>query len=162
MKQLHDETIASQAAANAVIETSWRVLAMVKAAVGRAEGSGLTLTQMRSLGFLLERPGASLSELAEDLGLQRPTASKVVEELVQQRWVVRKVVPDNRRKLTLNVTAKGRKVVEKAAEPAMSRMAELLAQLTPKERDTVDRAMTLLHPLVIPANLRDRSETNAA
>lgn len=159
MKQFHEETIAR---ANTIIETSWRVLGMVKAAVGRAEGSGLTLTQMRSLGFLIGSPGASLSELAADLGLQRPTASKVVEELVRQRWVARKVVPDNRRKLTLTVTAKGRKVVEKAAEPAITKMAELLALLTPRGQDTIERAMSLLHPLVAPANGRDRSETNAA
>jgi DNA-binding MarR family transcriptional regulator len=134
----------------------------VKTAVGRQPASGLTLTQMRSLGFLVGSPGASLSELAEDLGLQMPTTSKVVEEMVQQKWVVRDVVPGNRRKLTLRITAKGRKAVEKAAEPAMTRMAELLSQLTTKERQTVARAMALLHPLVTPANVRDANESNAA
>jgi len=82
--------------------------------------------------------------------------------MVRQKWVVRQVVPENRRKLTLSVTAKGRKAVEKAAEPAMTRMAELLSQLTAKERKTVEQAMVLLHPLVMPGNVRDRSETNAA
>ena len=150
------------AAAHAVIETAWRVLGMVKAEVGRRETPGLTVTQMRSLGFLIESPGASLSQLAEDLGLQMPTTSKVVEELVQQGRVIRDVVPGNRRKLTLNITASGKDAVEAAAEPAMTRMAELLAQLTAEERTTIVRAMSLLHPLVLPASLRDRNETNAA
>ena len=162
MKQFHRETLPAHAVATSVIETAWRILGMVKTEVGRAQASDLTLTQMRSLGFLLGSPGASLSELAEDLGLQMPTTSKVVEGLVQQKWVVREVVPDNRRKLTLRITAKGRKVVDQAAEPAMTRMAELLAQLTAKERKTVEHAMSLLHPLVMPASLRDRSDTNAA
>ena len=161
MKQFHDETLA-RATAESVIETAWRILGAVKAAIGREPAAGLTLTQMRALGFLLGSPGASLSELAEDLGLQMPTTSKVVEEMVRQKWVVRQVVPENRRKLTLSVTAKGRKAVEKAAEPAMTRMAELLSQLTAKERKTVEQAMVLLHPLVMPGNVRDRSETNAA
>ncbi|MEP7001928.1 MAG: MarR family transcriptional regulator [bacterium] len=162
MKQFHDETLAAQAAAHSVIETAWRVLGMVKAEVARTQTRDLTLSQMRSLGFLIESPGASLSELADHLGLQMPTTSKVVEELVQQRWAVRNVVPENRRKLTLSITAKGRKTVEKAAEPAMTRMAELLEQLNTRDRKTVERAMTLLLPLVLPSNLRDRSETNAA
>ncbi|MEO5814650.1 MAG: MarR family transcriptional regulator [Gemmatimonadaceae bacterium] len=162
MKQFHDETLAGRQAATSVIETAWRVLDMVKTAVGRQPASGLTLTQMRSLGFLVGSPGASLSELADDLGLQMPTTSKVVEEMVRQKWIVREVVPGNRRKLTLRITAKGRKAVAKAAEPAMTRMAELLAQLTTKERQTVERAVTLLLPLVTSARLRDDSETNAA
>ena len=49
-------------------------------------------------------------QLAEDIGLQMPTTSKVVEELVQQGRVLREVVPGNRRKLTLNITADGRDV----------------------------------------------------
>ena len=162
MKQFHDETLAGHAAASAVIETAWRVLGLVKAEVTQSQPTDITLTQMRSLGFLLESPGASLSELAEDLGLQMPTTSKVVEELVQKRWVVRDVVPENRRKLALNITAKGQRAVEKAAEPAMTRVAELLAQLSAKDLKTIERAMSILHPLVLPANLRDRSETNAA
>jgi DNA-binding MarR family transcriptional regulator len=162
MKQFHDETLADQAAANAVIETAWRVLGMVKAEVTRAQPTDLTLTQMRALGFLMGSPGASLSELAEDLSLQMPTTSKVIEEMVQKRWVVREVVPENRRKLALYVTAKGSKAVGKAAEPAMTRMAELLGQLSAKDRKTVERAMSILHPLVMPTSLRDRTETNAA
>ncbi len=158
MKQFHDETVLG----NAVIETAWRVLGLVKAEITRAQPTDLTLTQMRSLGFLIGSPGASLSELAEDLGLQMPTTSKVVEEMVQKRWVVRGVVPENRRKLALNVTAKGRKAVEKAAEPAMTRVRELLAQLSPKDLKTVERAMSILNPLMMPAHIRDRSETNAA
>lgn len=157
MKQFHDEKIAGRVAAQSVIETAWLVLGMVRAEVARTPGSGLTLTQMRSLGFLIGSPGASLSELAEHLGVQMPTTSKVVEELVQQRWVIRDVVPDNRRKLTLSITPKGRKVVEKAAEPAMTRMAVLLDQLSVRERQTIARAMSLLHPLVLPGSHQGRS-----
>jgi DNA-binding MarR family transcriptional regulator len=161
VKQFHDETRSARAAAaHAVIETAWLVLRMVKAEVGQRQTSSLTFTQMRSLGFLIESPGASLSELAEHLGLQNPTTSKVVEELVQQGWATRDVVPGNRRKLTLSITGSGRQAVELAAEPAMTRMAELLAQLSEKDRETIERAMSLLHPLVQLSGPRDRDETD--
>ena len=152
MKQFHDET-SPPSEAHVVIETAWRILGMVKAEVGHRPPE-LTLTQMRALGFLIGTPGASLSELAEDIGLQMPTTSKVVEELVQQGRVVREVVPGNRRKLTLNITADGRDVVGRAAQPAITRMTELLAQLSSGERATIARAMSLLLPLVVPAAVR--------
>lgn len=153
MKRFHNETIPSgRDPAHAVVEVAWRVIRMVRAEIGPRPAPELTLTQMRSLGFLISNPGASLSELAEHLGLQKPTASKVVEELVKQKRIAREVVPGNRRKLTLHITASGRDVLETAAAPAMSRMADLLGRLTVEEQQTVRRAMSLLLPLVHPAS----------
>lgn len=146
--------------AHTVIQVAWRVLRMVRAEVERRPTPELTLTQMQSLGFLISNPGASLSELAEHLGLQKPTTSKVVEELVQQGRVIREVAPGNRRKLTLHITASGSEVLGSAIEPAITRMAEMLARLTADERQEVERAMSLLHPLVQPGGSHVRTETN--
>lgn len=132
MKQFHNETVPPPA--QAVIQVALRVLRMVRAEIARQPGRELTLTEMQALGFLLSNPGASLSELADHLGLQKPTTSKVVEELVQQGRISREVVPENRRKLALNISESGREALELAAEPAMSRMTELLARLTEEER----------------------------
>ena len=152
MKQLRDETIGPNAGvARAVIQVAWRVMQVVKTQVSQGQRADLSLTQMQTLGFLISKPGASLSELAQDLALQMPTASKVVEELVRQGRVSRTVVSDNRRKLALHVTARGARLMETAAEPAMARVAELLGELGVRDRAVVDRAMSLLRPLVEPA-----------
>lgn len=157
MKQFQCETDPGRAPEPAlVVEVAWRVLQVVKAEVGRRQTPGLTPTQMRALGFLVGSPGASLSELADDLGLRKPTASKVVEELVQEGRVTRGVVRGNRRKLTLHVTPAGLDALETATAPAMARIGELLAPLTAAERETVARALALLHPLVRPAAAHDR------
>ena len=156
MKQFHEETNPSDTAiAPAVIEVAWRVMRMVRAEITRHDNPDLTMTQMQSLGYLIANPGASLSEVAEHLGLQAPTTSKVVEELVRQGLVVRTVVSDNRRKLSLRITPSGTKLMQAAAEPAMTRMAALLGSLTAQEQRTVVRSMSLLRTLVEPANPSD-------
>ncbi|MDQ2665483.1 MAG: glycoside hydrolase family 3 C-terminal domain-containing protein [Gemmatimonadota bacterium] len=149
MKQFQRETKPRHvAAAQAVIQVAWRVMRMVKTEITAAPPSELTPTQMQSLGFMISNPGASLSELAVHLGLKMPTTSKVVDELVKSGRAEREVVPDNRRKVSLTITESGRAVVESAAEPAVTRVAALLGQLSAQERSVIDQSMSLLHPLV--------------
>src|ERR1035437_4242293 len=67
----------------------------------------LTKGQLRTL-FALQRCGtASLSQLAESLGVQAPAASAVVERLVQLGVVDRSVDSTDRRRLVLSVSADG-------------------------------------------------------
>ncbi|CAN5315247.1 glycoside hydrolase family 3 C-terminal domain-containing protein [soil metagenome] len=158
MKQLPHETVAVNASsARLVIQVAWRVMQVVKAEVAQGQRADLTLTQMQSLGFLLSNPGASLSELADDLLLQMPTASKVVEELVRQGRVTRTVVAGNRRKLALHITARGARLMESAAKPAMQQMAQRLGGLSERDRGAIERAMTLLQPLVQPVGATERA-----
>ena len=149
MKQFQRETKRRHTeAAQSVIQVAWRVMRMVKTEVTHGRTTELTPTQMQSLGFMISNPGASLSELAEHLGLKMPTTSKVVDELVRTGRAERAVVPANRRKLSLNITDAGREVVESAAEPAVFLMADLLGRLSAQERKIVEQSMSLLQPLV--------------
>jgi DNA-binding MarR family transcriptional regulator len=163
MKQFPNETDSLPGVAHRVVEVAWRVLQITtKTVLCQRPAPELTPTQMRALGFLLGSPGASLSELAQHLGLQKPTASKVLEELVQRGRVSRDAVPGNRRKLALHITPSGQAALEAATAPANTRVAELLARLSAEERETVARAMSLLHPLVQPGGVAGRTTTHAA
>ena len=145
MKQFDPET---KHAAYRIAQVAWHIHRLLRVEVEQRQPTGLTFTQLRALGALHATPGASLSELAEDLGLQKPTASKTVDELVRQGLVVREVVPDNRRKQALYATGSGTEALEAAAGVAFTAIDDLLARLTHEEREAVDRAMALLHPLV--------------
>ena len=149
MKQFHDETD-DVAAADALIQVSWRVIRIVRAAIESRPPTDLTMTQLNALAFLAATPGASVSEVAAHLGLQLPTTSKVVESLVQQGRVARTSVRGNRRKLSLHVTAAGRRVMRSAARPGMTTIAERLGRLTARDLATVNRAMSLLQPAIQP------------
>jgi DNA-binding MarR family transcriptional regulator len=149
MKQLRPDTVRLAPVAHDLIQLSWRVLRITtRAVLDRPEAPSLRPTQLRALGVMLGSPGVSLSELADQLGLQKPAASKVVDELVRRRLVRREIVPHNRRMHALHVTARGERALDAATSPAGERVAELLARLDARERDTVARAMALLLPLV--------------
>lgn len=68
---------------------------------------GVSLAQCYALCEVAARPGISVGELAERLGVDPSTASRTVEGLVRMGAVERVPVPGNRRAVALSVTAAG-------------------------------------------------------
>ena len=131
MKRFEDENIAhaSRVLALAVVEVSVAVTHLVRAEVRARLPRGLSFTQLRALGALSRQPEASLSELADHLGLGMPTTSKLVEDLVTRRLVRRAGAPLDRRRLALRLTPAGAAALAEAWEIAGTRVAALLAPL---------------------------------
>ncbi|MBI4306112.1 MAG: MarR family transcriptional regulator [Chloroflexi bacterium] len=93
---------------------------------------GLSVPQFRALNYLGRRPGTSLSELAEFLGLTPPSASKLVQKLVSYKVVARRVGQD-RRRVRLTLTARGRAALDAARAETRQKLAESLEALSRKE-----------------------------
>jgi DNA-binding MarR family transcriptional regulator len=134
-----------------VIEVSALVMRRVRSELRRSGTTGLSFTQMRSLGCLHHTPGLSLSEVSEFLGIGAPTTSKTIDELVQDGLVRRETAADDRRRVTLHVTDEGKRALAIAAAPAQRQLDEMLETLPLADREIVERAMELLLPLVNPA-----------
>lgn len=136
--------------ADSVIEVSVRVMRRVRAQL-RDGAEGLSFTQVRSLGCLAQSPGASLTDVSDFLGLQAPTASKTIDELVQAGLVRRETAADDRRRVTLHLTQDGEQVLERSVTPARKALAEVFSPLDDEERALVRQAMALLLPLLDPS-----------
>jgi len=107
----------------------------------------ISVSQFRALAFLHRRDGASLSEVAEHIGLTLPSMSRMIDGLVVRNLVRRATRPRDRRRLTLSLTRRGR-AMQKAARAATQRfLAERLATLRASDRAVVGRAMAALRPL---------------
>jgi DNA-binding MarR family transcriptional regulator len=153
MKSFQDETITEvtpEQATEAVVQLASHVMRDFREEVRRRPTNGLTLTQLKALGYLKGSAGASLSEVAEWLGLGAPTTSKVIDELVQQEIVGRETDRDDRRRVTLHVTPRGRRALHTVREPAVRALAQRFEALSPEDRAMVMRAMELLEPLFGP------------
>ena len=72
-------------------------------------------------------PEASLSALAEHLGVSRPTASVLVDRLVQWGLVARGTDPAERRRAVLRLTPAGQRQLAEARQHTQARLAERLA-----------------------------------
>jgi DNA-binding MarR family transcriptional regulator len=113
-------------------------------------GSDLSVPQFRVLVYLNRHEGASLSDIAEHMGLTLPSMSKMIDGLVARRLVTRRADPGDRRRVTLAPTALGRTEMQAAYKATESRLAERLARLAASERRTILKAMQSLRAIFVP------------
>lgn len=147
MQQLRSATILSASAvdgASEILETIPSVIQFIRTQMRQHRGSDLSVPQFRTLVFLDRNPGASLSALAEFIGLSLPATSRLVEGLVRKALIIRHTPAGNRRLVALSISARGRRTVSSARSATVKRLAEVLAGLNDEERAAVQFAMGAL------------------
>src|SRR5262245_44148028 len=150
MEQLEtqsDKPIGPADCATLVMETVPLVMRAIRTEMRRRRPADLSVPQFRALAFVRRNPGASLSDVAEHLGLTLPTTSTLIDLLVARELVDRAPKPTNRRRVTLTLTELGASTYAAAHSDARSSLADRLAGLSNDERATVARAMRLLRPV---------------
>ncbi len=120
------------------------VMRMIRAEMRSHRSADLTVPQFRTLAFVGGHPGASLSELADHIGLTLPSCSKMVDRLEGQSFLVRKAAPDDRRRMCLELTPLGQSTLRSAQQATHDLLTERLKALSPDELTTVIRAMNSL------------------
>jgi DNA-binding MarR family transcriptional regulator len=110
----------------------------------RRHRKGLSVPQFRTL-FLVERePCASLSDVADFLGSSLPTASRIVSGLVNKGLIQRSGRSDDRRQLSLKITARGQSVLNRAVEMTHAELASEVERFTVQQRAAISQAMEIL------------------
>ena len=120
------------------------VMRAIRTEIRSHRGSELSVPQFRVLIFLNRHAGASLSEIAEHLGLTLPSTSKLIDGLVARNMVTRQLDPKDRRRVPLVLTALGRSSMQSAYKATESRLAERLVVLPASERRLIIEAMQVL------------------
>ncbi|MGA9756486.1 MAG: MarR family transcriptional regulator [Desulfobaccales bacterium] len=133
--------------ARQVLEAVPMVMRAIRTEMRSHRGSDLSVPQFRVLVFLNRHEGASLSDIAEHLGLTLPSMSKMIDGLVARNLVTRQMDLKDRRRVTLVLTALGRREMQSAYEASESRLAERLAVLTASDRRTIIKAMQVLESI---------------
>jgi DNA-binding MarR family transcriptional regulator len=151
MKQVHLAEISPDGLTNRVMDVASAIIRIVKSELRKQAAEGLSYTGVQAVAFLMSKPGASVGEVASYLGLGAATASKVVDQLVNQGLVDRAPSASDRRRLELRLREEGLRALRAAKEPAYAAITERLAPLAEPERAAVARTMALLHPLFEPA-----------
>jgi DNA-binding MarR family transcriptional regulator len=123
------------------------VMWFIRRQVRRHRSHRLSVPQYRTLCLLDRMPNASLSEVADHLGATLPTASRMVSNLVTKGLAERKPCLDDRRQMSLQLTAKGRRAYEGAQQETQQSLATEVANLTDAQRATIAEAMALLGDL---------------
>jgi DNA-binding MarR family transcriptional regulator len=158
MQLLRESTIhagggSSTACARAVLDSVPFVMQFIRHAAAPRKAAGLSVQQFRALGVLRHhhRNGASLSDVAEYLGLSLPTASRLVDGLVSRGLIHRRPLPENRRQVRLTLQPAGAKMLEAAVETAQDALEQRLRHVSPAQRRRITAAARDLRALFDPA-----------
>ena len=120
------------------------VMRFIRQEMRRHGAPALSVPQFRALAFLSREPGASLSAVAEHLGITLGTASSIADRLVQHGLVARAPHPTERRRITLTLTPDGSTLLDNARRATRTRVAEVLADLSDAQLDQISESMVWL------------------
>jgi DNA-binding MarR family transcriptional regulator len=151
MQKAVDET------ARQVLEVVPLVMRSIRGEMRSHSAPDLTVPQFRTLGFIDRHTGASLSEVAEHIGLTLPSMSKLVDGLVGRKFVTRQTHAADRRRVTLALTARGHAMLASARESTLASLAGCLGPLAESDLETVIRAMKILRPVFASERSRSRN-----
>ena len=101
----------------------------------RVRGLGLTRSQWLVINRLHRRPGATQSELAEMLEVEKATAGRLVDRMEKKGWVVRRADAADRRVNRLHLTPEADLIQLQLAEIADRTIDDALGLLSPRERE---------------------------
>jgi len=107
---------------------------MVKTGVGQAFGE-LSFAQMRALRFVRTRGQLSITKLAELLNVSAPSASTMVDRLVEKGVLVREPDPADRRKVIVTVSQDMVAISEQIEKDIFSNFVALVEKLGPEFAD---------------------------
>lgn len=110
------------------------------------------MTQFRSLVRVNRPPSASLSAVAEHLGASLPTTSRIVAGLVDKGLMARSGCRWDRRQVTLQLTPRGRDVLQNARKATQHCMELELEKLSTPQRMALIKATKILKMVFGPAS----------
>lgn len=100
----------------------------------RAYGADVTSRQLALLVAVARRPGASQSQVAQDIGLDLNTCSDIVVRSVAKGMLRRERSPDDARTFRLQLTQSGQKILDDGTAKAKAYQDAAAARLTAQER----------------------------
>ena len=104
----------------------------------------MSVPEWRVLACLTDVEGLSVGELAAMALMKQPRLTKVLDRMERDGLVKRRSTAEDRRRVTVHVTAKGRQRVRPVRAAASRHEVELLNQFTADERQTIKSALELL------------------
>jgi DNA-binding MarR family transcriptional regulator len=109
--------------------------------------SGVGPAQLSALSVLVFGGPRSLGELAEAEQVRPPTMSRIVAGL-ERELLVRRQPTEDKRRVRLEATAKGTKVMQEGRKRRVESLAQAVASLPEAERQNVSKFAELLRQII--------------
>ncbi|MEU7593257.1 MarR family transcriptional regulator [Streptomyces sp. NPDC039022] len=129
------------AVTGAVLTASRALVAVSARSLAAVEGT-VTLPQFRLLVVLSVHGAASLTAVAELLGVNPSTAMRMIDRLIAAGFVDRKLNPANRRETRIQLTDGGRRLVDEATARRRQEITAIVERMTPEQGAALVEALT--------------------
>ena len=109
-----------------------------------AKSTGLSMPQFSILMQLHYKGACGMSKISERFDVSAAAASQLVDKLVQAGYIERTEDPNDRRAKLLDLSPKGKQLVEQGINERYRWMGELTSRLSAEEQAQVGEALSIL------------------
>jgi len=141
--------VASDKAARELLEVIPVIMKDIRSEMRSRRPHDLTVPQFRTLAFVDRNEGASLSAVANHMGLTLPSTSRLVDGLIARGMLTREDNPADRRRLKLGVTNHGLTILETSRRGTLTYLANKIASLSAEDREVIAKAMKAMRSVFI-------------
>lgn len=99
---------------------------------------------VRILQLLDKCEHIGIKEVAKNIDVSHNTASEHVKRLIHKSWIHKERSTVDERMVILRLTEQGRQVLKRNANLDEGKLAQILASMTPSEKQIIDSALHLL------------------
>jgi len=109
----------------------------------RMEGEPVrvSMPQFETLRFIALTQSPTMREVARQLKVKAPSATALVSELERAKYVRRIADPQDRRQVRLEVTTRGREILEEGIKRRVRVFKSVLSPLSSKDRADLNRIL---------------------
>jgi len=127
-----------------ILQQATRLLAGVALRSVEVLRGAVTLPRYRVLAVLADFGEVRSARVADALGLEASTVTRLVDRLEAAGHVSRSSDPTNRSAVTLQLTASGRDLVEQVVSWRLRELKRILLRLQPADRTALTSSLALL------------------
>ena len=118
-----------------LLRDSYRVFA--RALQERIQAEGIPIGSWPFLRHLWQQDGITQKELTKAVGLMQPNTNAALKQLARRGWVNQTPDRDDKRKIRIHLTPKGRQLFYRAFPLALEAREQALADFSEEEVDTL-------------------------
>ena len=134
--------------AREVMDTVPIVMRVIRRELRKHGARELSVPQYRTLNFLSSHRGASLSEVADHIGLTLPSMSTLIDGLVTRNFAARRTNPDDRRRMTLELTDRGVTTLRTSRNATQEYLSQMFGSVSSEDRSRITKSMRTLRTIL--------------
>ena len=133
------------ATTNKLIEATFKMLRILKENMHYTSSMAqMSMMQIQALVFIKQNPNVPMSKIAENLRIELPSATSLLNKLSELKLVERQTDPDDRRIVRINLTTAGQTLLKNAMMERTKKIEELLSFVSEEDQEALLRIVTIL------------------